>query len=136
MMKVLVSTKKTQGQRENDFCFVPFGDLVCFGYSCDRDRHDPDGPCGCRRSMVGVKKPCGTTTFTVVRRRITRDEFARRVLGAYRRCGFAIGDADELEKFERDVRMEARSLLAIANAHRVGTVLERRGRVVRRRVSS
>jgi hypothetical protein len=33
-MRILVSTKKTQGQRKNDFCWVPEGEIVRFGMEC------------------------------------------------------------------------------------------------------
>jgi hypothetical protein len=54
-MKLLVSTTETQGQRKNDFCFVPEGEILVFAFECDRDRGNPDGPCGCARSMSGVE---------------------------------------------------------------------------------
>jgi len=52
-VRVLVASKETQGQRANDYCCVPHGELVMFGSGCDRDQGDPDGPCGCLRGMIG-----------------------------------------------------------------------------------
>lgn len=72
-MKLLVSTTSTQGQRANDFCFVPEGELVhWFGLVCGKDTDgqtgvpDPDGPCGCGRSFVGLESQKGTTTARVI----------------------------------------------------------------------
>ena len=52
-MRVLVATKKTQKQRENDFSFVPENELLYFGSQCSGEK--VDGSCGCKRSLVGVK---------------------------------------------------------------------------------
>ena len=49
-MKVLVATRNTQGQRGNDFCFVPEGEIVAFpAAECTGEKID--GSCGCRRSV-------------------------------------------------------------------------------------
>jgi hypothetical protein len=63
-MKVLVSTKETQGTRSNDFCWVPVGEILTLGFECDGE--SIDGPCGCRRAMVGVLTRKATTTMRVV----------------------------------------------------------------------
>jgi hypothetical protein len=65
-MKVLVATEETQGRRPNDFCFTEEGELVLFGSECSRETID--GPCGCRRSLVGVRSGMATTTVRVVER--------------------------------------------------------------------
>lgn len=66
-MKFLVATKQTQGQRDNDFSFLPDGEPVFFGFVCSRDaREGPDGGCGCNRCFTGVNTLTGTTTALVV----------------------------------------------------------------------
>jgi hypothetical protein len=65
MLKVFVSTQETQGQRENDFNFVPEGELVMFGMLTCSNEHADDG-CGCARSMCGTLTHLATTTMKVV----------------------------------------------------------------------
>ncbi|MBI4473737.1 MAG: hypothetical protein HY646_13805 [Acidobacteria bacterium] len=72
-IKGLVSTKLTQGQRANDFSFVPEGELVFAGFKCTGER--PDDRCGCARSLCGAISQKATTTFVVA-------EFEREVLVA------------------------------------------------------
>lgn len=63
---VFVSTKETQGQRENDFCFVPEGEILDFpAMTCDNETSD--GRCGCKRSLSGIKCHKATTTMKVVK---------------------------------------------------------------------
>src|SRR3990167_30247 len=64
-MKVLVSTRKTQGFRKNDFCFVPEGELVMPDFAGDICG-ETDGECGCGRALSGVLTRKATTTFVVV----------------------------------------------------------------------
>lgn len=64
-MKIFVATDETQGYRANDFCFVPEGEIVMPTFICGRDQSDPDGGCGCGRSLGGVSSFKATTTFRV-----------------------------------------------------------------------
>ena len=121
-LQIFVSTTQTQGERDNDFCFVPEGELVTFTAPCDKDSGDPDGPCGCNRSMDGILCRKGTTTAKVVNTDMSIDEYAnvlweadRKALGLSRRhrSGYA---AEVLEK-----------LLMAASAFPVGSVVEYRG---------
>lgn len=113
-MNILVSTKGTQGQRENDFCFVPERELVRIGYTCIKDRHDIDGPCGCARYLVGVDCRKGTTTVKVVPFDGLREEWKELIRQAYQRAGY--GDSFDNEP-----------LLNVAAQYPTGTVLEKRG---------
>jgi len=64
MLKVFVSTQETQGQRTNDFNFVPEGELVTFPTMvCSNEHADDD--CGCARSMQGILTHKATTTMKV-----------------------------------------------------------------------
>jgi len=61
---IFVATRQTQGQRDNDFCFVPEGEIVTFPvFTCTGE--EADGACGCRRSLCGVHSSTGTTTVKV-----------------------------------------------------------------------
>jgi len=66
-MKILVATRDTQGYREDDFSFVPDGEIVMPHYICDRDQHAAPGDpgCGCARSLTGITCLKSTTTFKV-----------------------------------------------------------------------
>ncbi len=114
-MKILVATEETQGQRESDFFWTDPGEIVCFTHECDRDRDDPDGPCGCRRSMSGVKTKKGTSTVKVVELDVTQEGLAD-MIGDSRR------PMDE---------SQAKKLLELAARYEVGTILEKRGDVFR-----
>ena len=65
-MKLFVSTKETQGNRHNDFCWVEEDEILYFGMTCDNGFTD-DG-CGCHRAMAGVMCHKATTTAKVVDR--------------------------------------------------------------------
>ena len=61
---IFVATRQTQGQRDNDFCFVPEGEIVTFPvFTCAGE--EADGACGCCRSLCGVYSSTGTTTMKV-----------------------------------------------------------------------
>src|ERR1700738_1254546 len=64
-MKIFVSTTKTQGQRNDDFCFVPEGEIVTFGVLLCSDPVKAD-QCGCNRSLCGIVSDAATTTMKVI----------------------------------------------------------------------
>lgn len=67
-MKVLTATKKTQGWRDNDFCWAVEGELVVFPpIECSCGSVD-DG-CGCHRAMAGLASHRATTTIEVRERK-------------------------------------------------------------------
>lgn len=117
-MKVLVATEQTQGQRENDFCFVPEGELVMFGTECDRE--DIDGNCGCKRSMAGLKCQKATTTIMVAEMDVDLEaEIAASLIdGGWGKIGLNIEEATAGASEE---------VVRIAEKFPVGTILERRG---------
>jgi hypothetical protein len=64
LIKIFVSTEETQGQRENDFCFVPEGEIVDFvSMTCSNGTTDDN--CGCKRAMSGIECHKATTTMKV-----------------------------------------------------------------------
>lgn len=118
-MHVLVATTQTQGQRDNDFCFVPEGELVKLGMTCDVDGDDPDGDCGCARSFVGFECSKATTTARVEDRDMTAVQYAIAYIRSEERDDWPVtGDR---------VANAVQVLLGWAEQHPVGTVLERRG---------
>jgi hypothetical protein len=62
-MHVLVATRQTQGQRDDDFSWTVEGELVRLpGMHCDCPG------CGCDRAMAGLSSSRATTTVQVIDR--------------------------------------------------------------------
>ena len=125
-IKILVSTKDTQGARASDFSWVDEGEPVCFGFVCDRDAKNPnpDGGCGCGRSLCGVLSAKATTTFKVAMYDGGEADFVNMVLGAKQDHGWLNGAMGE--RLKPHFIKEAKDLLRIANKFPVGAVLELR----------
>lgn len=120
-MKILVATKNLQGQRKNDFCFVPEGEMVSYSTECDGE--DIDGTCGCRRSMSGLKCRKSTTTVMVA-------DIPDKRLPGPQSYAEAIRKSECKAGFTRNIKEAssiASQLLKEAAKWPVGTVLEKRG---------
>jgi hypothetical protein len=125
-MKVFVSTRDTQGQRKNDFCYVPEGELVMVGEKCTGGTVDDD--CGCCRSMVGLKSRRSTTTFMVADHpRLTLLKYAALIQKSLDRAGW--------KSWALDAGKVANEIAIDASRYEVGTVMEYRGKgIVPRKV--
>lgn len=119
-MKILVSTKQTQGARSSDFSFVDEGELLVFPMICESDgeQPDPDVGCGCSRSLAGMINHKMTTTFKVDDRPMTDADYIQLYLGAMQDAGYYS------VTFSDDFTHDARELLKIAGQFEVGDVLE------------
>jgi hypothetical protein len=126
-MQVLVATKELQGQRKNDFNFCDDGELVGFTFECDRET--VDGPCGCRRSLSGLKSMKGTTTFKVVDLPDMTIEKFRAELRASKEAGGWLKSLSEKDIADW-VNSEVDELARVANMFTVGRVVEKRGRSI------
>jgi hypothetical protein len=73
-MKILVATALTQGVDDDDYHYCVDGELVWIQESCDRDKNDPAGPCGCGRGFAGAASHRATTTAMVVESEMTRND--------------------------------------------------------------
>lgn len=123
-MKVLVSTEETQGQRENDFCWVPEGELVTFhGFECDGE--SVDGSCGCRRSFTGLVSRTATTTARVVDAEIDSASLRDAVRESLTKAGWM--DDSEYSLGEEDVELEAADIERVAREMPLNAIIERRG---------
>jgi len=135
-MRILVATRETQGQRDNDFFFCEEGEPVKIGFACDRDGDNPDGPCGCRRGFAGVQSSRATTTAKVEERALNLDEYREILTDSYRREGWLVDKP--AREFERsvisvaEIRSRADELLRVAARYVNGTILERREEIVPR----
>ena len=77
-----MATKLTQGQRSNDFCHTPEGELVRRAFVCEKcaELNDPDYEwCGCNRSFEGFHSP-STTTAKVAYIDLTKEEYIDKYL--------------------------------------------------------
>jgi hypothetical protein len=124
-MKVMVTTKKGQGKRKNDFCWTNEGELAKFGLECDRE--EVDGHCGCRRSFCGFDTSKATTTATIEDRDITRAEFIGLMKKALEREGWYRPKETESGLSNQEIEEEADELLSTAKAFPVGAIIEKRG---------
>ena len=125
-MKVFVATREGQGARPNDFFWTLDEELVTFGSECCEAI---DGPCGCRRSMVGLMTRKATTTFTVVDLALTSEEYFKIVRESTARS-FGLLPPKEIDRWARG---DFEELVRMAAAFPVGAVLEKRGGAIRER---
>ena len=116
-MKILVATTRTQGQRPNDFCFVPEGEPLMPSFECEGE--EVDGRCGCRRSLTGVKCRKATTTALVTEVRHDRRWLASTFARSLRRAGF--------RPEPEEVRQMVDRAILVATRFATGSVVERRG---------
>lgn len=125
MLRVLVATRETQGQRLSDFSWVPDGELLRWDVACDRDRDNIDGGCGCRRSLAGVVSRRATTTFKVAQIDGDTETLHRIFERSYHEAGYTL-TAELISELCAD-------MLEIATRYPIGTVLEKRGDVIQPR---
>jgi hypothetical protein len=130
-VKVLVATKTSQGQRANDYCWVPEGEIVLFGSECDRE--DVDGSCGCRRALCGIESGKATTTMQVAEIDITPVELKRQVRNSLIRGGWIDLDVRDDNEFLAALWDDMVGL-SIADWP-VGTIVEKRGDEILERVT-
>lgn len=119
-MKLLISTHCTQGQRPDDFCFVPEGELLRFAlqHTVCRDS------CGCGRAMFGMQSRKGTTTMLVADLPMGDVDLARVALTAYIEAG---GGPLEDEPDEEMGESLAQDLILAAMPFEVGDIVGRDG---------
>jgi hypothetical protein len=128
-MKVLIATRQGQGARPNDFFWANEGELVTFGSECCNE--SVDGPCGCRRSVIGLDTRKATTTFMVAEMPISLADYRDRIRGSIGRAFSRLPAAD----LEQWVEGDLAELLRVARAFDEGAVLESRGgRIAEREV--
>jgi hypothetical protein len=98
-------------------------------HACDEP---VDGPCGCRRSLVGFRTHHAATTFEVADLPLTMDELCSLVRASLEEAGW-LGCIDEVEVADQWVADIAWELVQAGARFAVGTVLERRGRTLQPR---
>lgn len=130
-MRVLVATEETQGRRANDFCHVSEGELVMDGGS-ECSREGIDGRCGCRRSFIGMACHKATTTAKVIEVVFDEAWLEAMVQHSLEDSGWLgiVGEDEDAELVQGTVG----SILHVAAAFDVGTVVERRGTKIQERL--
>lgn len=124
-MKILVATTETQGDRANDFFWTNEGEILLFGFECDSDHGNPDGSCGCARSMSGIESKKGCTTFKVVDRDMTVEDLGKMLYKSKTSGGWTVTEEGMLE--------QARMLVSLVGTFEAGMVVEKRGDVFQER---
>lgn len=117
-MKVLVATRRTQGEHATDYDWCVAGELVRVGEVCARDRADPDGGCGCGRGFGGLNSHRATTTAAVAEVALSRADYVEAIRSSLEQQGWDPCDDDAAE--------EADALAAVVAGWPVGAVVERR----------
>ena len=101
--KVFVSTEKTQGQSETDFCNVPEGKFVRFAST--------------NECLVGFDCHTGTTTLKVTETDITFEQYINKYSSSIKKA-FGLKDIDD------ELLEEMESLVEIASEYRIGSIVE------------
>jgi hypothetical protein len=125
VMLVLRTTRQTQGQRDDDFCWTNDEELAFFGVPCARDDcNDTDGrgPCGCRRSFCGLDTLRGSTTAVVVASSLTLDDLVRLFTEHYE----VVWNRTSQEA-RTEAQAMAQHIIKLCARFGRGTVLEKRG---------
>lgn len=119
-MKVLVSSKRTQGQRDNDFCWVDVGELVMVPFDLGvHTEEKADDECGCMRSFSGTKTRKATTTAELIETDTPLVDLIQTWLDADGRAGWPTDMEGQLVTILRNVE-----LLLGAQEHPIGSVVE------------
>jgi hypothetical protein len=132
-VRLLVATRRGQGARSTDFVEAEPGEVVLPPvHACDEE---PDGPCGCRRSLVGVRSGRPTTTVEVAEVPLDMEGLVLDVRASLEAAGIlaCVEDPDVAERWVHDIAWE---LVQAGARFPVGTVLERRGRTLQPRTGA
>ncbi len=120
-MKVLVSTRMTQGDRDGDYSWTVDGELVSpIGIVCANPK------CGCARGFSGLASSRATTTAMVVdREHIGEAELRRAVTDSLERGGWFEWATPEGRTNMIEGTVEA--IIDVTRSFSVGTVIRRDG---------
>jgi hypothetical protein len=115
-MKILVATRRSQGDRKGDFSFCVPGELVYLGLVCDTDRLYPNHGCGCSRAFAGLSSHRATTTAEVVDFDFTVPDYIETMASGLDQAGWGRSSAPEFVE----------ELVGIIAPLAVGTVVGRK----------
>ena len=123
MIKCMICTKETQGQRESDFCLATDGEIVRYGNLCCSDLKLDSG-CGCARSLIGVDSGKGTTTMKIVELDMTKEEYLEKIKDSIK-----LTDDDASEE---TALLDAMEVLYASEQFGEGFIIEYRGGFIKR----
>lgn len=126
-MRVLIATRRTNGDVANDVDYCVAGELLMIGEYCDCCRIDP-GSCGCGIAFSGLNSHRMTTTAIVAEVPLSEAEVREAIRSSLRDGGWF--DAGEPELAEQMVAEAWQRIEHVATHFEVGTVLGRRLDVV------
>ena len=124
--KYLVATTKTQGQRDDDFCYADPGESVQYATEC-ANKH-----CGCTWSMSGITTGKGTTTIEVCE---TTDSRFYEKLHSEISCGLRENWRLSSAQAKRGATEYIDDLIKVAETFEAGDIIEKRGERWRKRVA-
>lgn len=130
MVRILVATTEGQGTRPGDYAWAVEGELVYVpALVCD------DPGCGCARGFAGMASGRSTTTALVVERAdLSPNDVSNALSDSLERQGWLSGRWSESDE---DLFRELYQRMLMAASHFApGTVLERDGDYIRRRLQT
>jgi hypothetical protein len=80
-MRIFVSTKKTQGDKPDDFCFVPDGEILVFPFKTNNQSKE------IINCLVGIETKSSTTTFLVKESDISKKEYIQKIASFFIQSG-------------------------------------------------
>ncbi|GAA1921527.1 DUF7715 family protein [Nocardioides marmoribigeumensis] len=124
-MKVLVTTRRTNGLVEGDYDWTVPGELAWITMVCDTDLRDPEGGCGCGRGFGGMTSHRATTTVEFVDLPMTWEELEVAARTSLTDQGWI--NERQPEQLNREILDETVSnIRELADMFEVGDVLRRR----------
>lgn len=122
-MRVLIATRRTNGDVSNDVDYCVTGELLQIMDYCDCCRIDPDS-CGCGVAFAGLNSHQMTTTAVVAEVPLSEAEVLEAIRSSLSAGGwFDHGDAELAEEMVADAWERIQQ---VATHFDVGTVLGRR----------
>lgn len=115
MLKVLVATQDTQGQRDDDYNWTVEGELVWVQEPCATDLRRMPNACGCGRGFAGVASHRATSTAKVVESSLTLTEYIAAIRTTLADGGWPPSSAESI----------AQGLVTFASEWEEGSVLQR-----------
>ena len=138
MLKILYTTKQTQGDRPNDFFWGKEGDLALLELM-PHTGQTADGTCGCARSLGGATSYQAATTFVVGEYLGTRSDFEDAYYDSLEKGGWLKPITADMLPHEQSIlafvqqtidiptfiRQSTDTILAACTPYPVGTIMER-----------
>ena len=112
-MRIFVSTRQTQGDRPDDFCFVPDGEIVVFPFKTNFNNKEIN------TCLVGIESKSSSTTFLVMESDLSRKEYIQKIASFFIQSGATVSqnEANDWGK------IYAEKVISFAEKFPVGSVV-------------